>query len=70
MTSGRSDVYDVELVYHYETERAYKVSEGGDEGAAVWLPKSQVECDEPDPGVGQVIGFAVPAWLLEEKGLA
>lgn len=58
MTTGRSDLVDLELILLCETPRAYLVE--GDFGKA-WLPKSQVERD------GYV--FTMPRWLAEEKEL-
>lgn len=58
MTSGRSDLVDVELELRFETGDAFKVSDGT---IVCWLPKSQCERD------GNV--FTMPEWLAAEKGL-
>lgn len=59
MTSRRSDLVDIELELRFETDEAFKVSDGK---TVCWLPKSQCERD------GKV--FTMPEWLAVEKGLA
>ena len=39
----KSDVIDIDVDLHHETDRAILVSETGDKDDAVWLPKSQIE---------------------------
>lgn len=39
----KSDLVDLTLVLHAETERAVRVSDTGEDARAVWLPKSQIE---------------------------
>ena len=59
MTSGKSDLIDILLVWRHETERAYLIFDGDNE---VWLPKSQ--CERNSDGT-----FTLPEWLAREKGL-
>ena len=62
------------LYVHRETERAWLVSETGDDSdATIWLPKSQVETDERNVAIDKqestIYEFTVPEWLAREKGL-
>jgi hypothetical protein len=61
----RSDIIDVEVALHHETERAVLVSPIGTSAEKIWLPKSQVEIDTTGPVAVVTIrqGFAI------EKGL-
>lgn len=61
----RSDVIDLEVHLHHETDRAVLVSDTGDKADAVWLPKSQVEIEE----YGTCHMVTLPEWLAEERGL-
>lgn len=56
---GRSDLIDVAVQVHAETEKAWLVSDTGERKDAVWIPKSQAELDE---GV-----LTLPEWLATEK---
>lgn len=58
----KSNVVDVEVKLHHQTERAILVSDDGDKANAVWLPLSQIEWDEADGIV------TMPEWLATEKG--
>jgi len=62
---------DLTLVLHRETERAWHVSESGDPGFAVWIPKSQADCGERVGGddMFPVYEFTMPEWLAVEKRL-
>lgn len=69
--SGHSDLVDVTVRVHAETEFAILVSDDGVESRAVWLPRSQIEI-APAPGVGgakNIILVTAPEWLLLDKGL-
>jgi hypothetical protein len=66
MGSTRSDLIDLTLQLHQETERALLVSDSGEVDDRVWLPKSQIEF-EKKPG-GLVIVTA-PEWLAIERRL-
>lgn len=63
----RSDLVDLTLYVHAETERAVRVSDDGDLAKSVWLPKSQCEVDyTKQRGVAVV---TMPERLATEKGL-
>lgn len=67
--SWRTDTFDtveLELYLHSETERAVLVSEDGDAGNSVWLPKSQIEVDHDEDGFVLV---TIPEWLARKKDL-
>lgn len=57
MTSGRSDLVDIEAKLVHQTEKAYLLKVGDREA---WVPKSQVE----DNGDGT---FTMPEELAVEK---
>ena len=57
---------DLDLHLHAETDKAILVSENGDDKAAVWLPKSQVEYEDDKRGGAQV---TLPEWLAKENSL-
>lgn len=61
----RSDITDITVHLHVETDKAVFVSDTGDKADAVWLPKSQIEI-EPD---GATHTVSLPEWLAIEKGL-
>lgn len=58
---------DLDLKLVKESQGAFLVK-GDDDGAEVWLPKSQVQCDRPVQG--RVCSFSVPLWLAQDRGLA
>jgi len=60
MSSGKSNLVDLNLDLHHETDKAFLVSNGRTD--KVWLPKSQVE----DNGDNT---FTMPEWLAYDKGL-
>lgn len=63
----RSNIVDLTVIYHHETEKAVLVSdaEGSDK---VWLPKSQIEI-EGDRSRGSIVTITLPEPLATEKGL-
>lgn len=61
----KSDIVDIELHRHHETEKAVLVSDDGDEKSAVWLAKELIEIET----LGNNISVAMPEWLAMEKGL-
>lgn len=65
--SGKSDLVDVNVIKHHETDKAWLVSDTGDREAAVWIAKSQAEI-EPDYS-GKCHVLTLPEWLATEKGL-
>lgn len=64
MPKRESDLVDVELHLHWETDKAWRLSNDGDNDSAEWLPKSQAERD----GEGIVSTYTMPRWFAEEKG--
>ena len=67
MTSGKSDLIDLLLVWRHETERAIAVTETEDGRKWVWLPKSLIEY-ERDVAAGTV-AVTLPERLALEKEL-
>lgn len=61
-----ADVVEIELKIHWETEKAYLLSDDGDKDTAEWVPKSKIEkVEEGEKGYALV---TLPAWLASEKG--
>jgi hypothetical protein len=67
MSSHKSDLVDLAMIKHHETDLAIIASDDGERAHAVSLPKSQIEID--DKGNRHVI-VTMPEWLAVEKGLA
>jgi hypothetical protein len=77
--SMKSDLVDLELAVHHETEKAVLVSETGDRAKAVWLPLQACEV-EYKPITGCMVGgrkrpfrlatVTMRESLAVEKGLA
>lgn len=61
----KSDLVDLTLVIHHETDKAVLVSETGERSSAVWLPKSRIEIERQD----KVALITVPERLAIDKGL-
>ena len=62
----KSDLIDIVLNLHAQTERAVLVSDDGDKENAVWLPLSQCEVTTLKPGIVEI---AMPEWLARDKEL-
>jgi hypothetical protein len=62
-SARKSDLHDFELIVHAETDKAYLLSDTGDDEDAKWFPKSQIERD------GDTNNFTMPEWLAIEKEL-
>lgn len=62
----KSDLLDLTVQLHHETERAVLVSDDGNRQAAVWLPKASIEIEMKPKGVAIV---TLPEWLAIAKGL-
>ena len=62
----KSDLIDVTVQLHHETDKAILVSDDGDRGNAVWLPLSQCEIQKQRGGV---VIVTLPEWLALDKGL-
>lgn len=78
--TGASDLVDLTVALHHETERAVLVSLTGDEAGAVWLPKVACEIERKNsylPGRrrnGRPVTLAcavltLPEWKAKEAGL-
>jgi hypothetical protein len=63
----KSDLIDVALAVHGETDRAILVSESGFREDAVWLPKSQIEIERGDRQ--DFVTITMPEWLALDKRL-
>lgn len=67
----RSDLVDLTLSIHAETDAAILASDDGVEKTATWLPKSQVEIERfgPErPGEYEAV-VTLPVWLATERRL-
>ena len=65
----RSNIVDLELVWHHETERAVLVARD-EEAEPVWLPKSQIDIDDDEPkSRGFLVVVSMPEPLAVEKEL-
>lgn len=62
----KSDLTDIEVVRHHQTDKAVLVSTDGERANAVWVPKSLCEFEETSPGVGIL---TLSERLAIEKGL-
>lgn len=63
----KSNLEDVEVYKHHETEKAWLVSLDGNRPDAVWVPKSMAELAPTRKT--QVWVLTAPQDVLEEKGL-
>lgn len=62
----KSDLYDITVVVHHQTDDAVLVSDDGDRRNAVWLPLSAIEIEPRDRGMAEI---TAPERLLQDKGL-
>lgn len=66
----RSNVVDIEVIYHHDTHLAVLVSADEDEASEmIWLPKSQIEYDALPAISGTIVEITMTQRLAEEKGL-
>lgn len=65
---GKSELVDLRMCLHAETDAAIRVSDDGFDTHAKWLPKSQIEY-EPVPGKPRYVDVTMPEWLAMDKGL-
>lgn len=61
----KSDLIDLAVEIHHETEKAWLVSDDGDKEKAVWVPKSQAQIETK----GRAHTLTCPEWLAVNKGL-
>jgi hypothetical protein len=64
--STRDKLVDLELHKHFNTDRAIRVSQHGEDSSAVWLAFSLIEVA---PGSNGMVAVTLPTWLAIEKGL-
>jgi len=62
----KSDLHDLTMTLHCETDKAVLVSDDGDVKRGVWLAKSQIEIEHKR---GAIVIVTAPEWLAIEKGL-
>lgn len=62
---SKSDLIDVAVQLHHETEKAWLVSDDGDKARAIWIPKSQAELEAK--GAAHIL--TLPEWLATDKRL-
>lgn len=68
MPQKGSEVIDLTLHLHHETDKAILVSDDGNRNKGVWLPLSQIEVDRESLKAPAIIVTA-PTWLAVDKGL-
>lgn len=61
----KSDLVDLEVQVHRETEKAWLVSDDGDRDSAIWVPKSMAELERKKGPYGTL---TCPEWFAQEKG--
>ncbi len=72
---SKSDLTDLTMALHHETERAILISETGDPKKAVWVPKSQCEIEPTGKFCTvaskqfPVVIVTMPEWQAINKGL-
>jgi hypothetical protein len=64
---SKSDLIDVAVRLHHETEKAWLVSDDGEVESAVWIPKSQAEIEAK--ANGRMHMLTLPEWLATDKRL-
>jgi hypothetical protein len=60
-----SELVDIELQLHHETDKAILVSDDGDRERAVWLAKALVEIEPKKRGI---VVVTMPDWMARDKG--
>jgi hypothetical protein len=70
MSKYSQDKIEVSLIWHGETDKAIKVSEGVKDAEGnisyTWLPKSQITYERRKDSVE----IEMPEWLYEKSGLS
>lgn len=62
----KSDLVDLDMEIHAETEKAFKLSDDGERSSAKWVAKSQIEV-ERKAGT-RTAKVTMPEWLAVENG--
>lgn len=65
----KSDLHDVEVYLHHETDKAWLISRDGKRDGAVWMPKSQAELDRDPRARKPSYTLTAPEQILTDKGL-
>ena len=65
----KSDLVDIEVALHHETEKAYLVSTDGERASAVWIPKSMCDLIRTERDKGENWTITLTERLATEKGL-
>jgi hypothetical protein len=66
----KSDLIDIEVFLHYETEKAVLVSDDGDKDKSVWVPKALIELVPSSRYTGPRNKImTIPERVAIEKGL-
>lgn len=72
---SKSDLIDLTMALHHETDKAILISETGDEKRARWIPKSQCEVERTARycAMGSrkypIVIVTMPEWQAINKGL-
>jgi len=66
LSYGKSNLVDLHVCLHHETEKAYKVSLTGEDEDAVWVPKSVAEMERQG---GTQYTMTIPEQTAIDKGL-
>ena len=66
-----SDLVDLDVMVHAETDRAVRVSLDGEDHGAVWLPRSQIEVHYTGRkhNGAKLAQITLPEWLATREGL-
>lgn len=62
----KSDLIDLTLQKHHQTDKAILASDDGDEDNAVWIPLSMIEVEEKKDGIVEI---TIPEWKAKQLGL-
>lgn len=65
----RSDLIDIDVTVHHETEKAWLVSSDVSTPEKVWLPKSMCEVSDQKPAPSKAGTLTAPQSFLRDKGL-
>lgn len=63
----KSDIVDISVQLHHETEKAVLVSDNGNKDKAIWIPKSLIEISQADKN--GIVEISLPEWMAKSKGL-
>ncbi len=65
----RSDLIDIEVTLHHQTEKAWLVESETSSPAKVWVPKSWGEISDEKPAPSKQATLTMSRSRFEEKGL-